>query len=84
MAVTTYIIQPFVVAKGGGRLVPGTPQKAGNEVNAVAAAELMAGQVAGVIVLEEQSDTEQDIFAEPRPVRVIGRVSREMIASLAA
>ena len=64
--------------------MPGTPQRAKDQTKAVAAAERMADQVAGVVVLEEQSDPEQDIFAEPRLVRVIGRVPDEMIESLAA
>ena len=84
MAVIAYIILPFVVSKRGGKLVPGTPQRAKDQTKAVAAAERMADQVAGVVVLEEQSDPEQDIFAEPRLVRVIGRVPDEMIESLAA
>ena len=84
MAVIAYIILPFVVSKRGGKLVPGTPQRAKDQAKAVAAAERMADQVAGVVVLEEQSDPEQDIFAEPRLVRVIGRVPDEMIESLAA
>ena len=80
----TYIILPFVVAKRGGKLVPGTPQRAKDKGKAVAAAERMAGQYAGIVVLEEQADPEQDIFAEPRLVRAIGRVPEEMIESLAA
>ena len=44
----------------------------------------MAGQYAGVVVLEEQSDPEQDIYAEPRLVRAIGNVPDEMIEALAA
>ena len=84
MATTTTIILPFVVAKRGGKLVPGTPQRAKDQAKAVAAAERMAGQYAGVVVLEEQSDPEQDIFAEPRLVHVIGHVPDEMIESLAA
>ena len=80
----TYIILPFVVAKRGDKLVPGTPQRAKDQAKAVVAAERMAGQVAGLVVLEEQSDPEQDIFAEPRLVRVIGRVPDEMVESLAA
>ena len=81
---TIYIILPFVVAKRGGKLVPATPQRAKDEGQAIAAAEHMAGQVAGVVVLEEQSDPEQDIFAEPRLVRIIGRVPDEMTEALAA
>ncbi len=84
MTVTSYIILPFVVAKRGGKLVPGTPQKAKDQAKAVAAAERMAGQYAGVVVLEEQSDPEQDIYAEPRLVRAIGNVPEEMIKALAA
>ena len=80
----TYIILPFVVAKRGDKLVAGTPQKAKDKAKAVVAAERMAGQVAGVVVLEERSDPEQDIFAEPRLVRAIGRVPDEMVESLAA
>ena len=84
MAITTYIILPFLVAKRGGKLVPGTPQKAKDQGKAVAAAERMAGQYAGIVVLEEQSDPEQDIYAEPRLVRAIGQVPDEMIETLAA
>ena len=84
MAVVAYIILPFVISKRGGKLVPGAPQRAKDQAKAVAAAERMTDQVAGVVVLEEQSDPEQDIFAEPRLVRVIGRVPDEMIESLAA
>ena len=84
MATTTYTILPFMVAKRGGKLVPGTPQRAKNQGKAVAAAERMAGQVAGVVVPEEQSDSEQDVFAEPRLVRAIGQMPDEMIESLAA
>ena len=84
MAITTYIILPFGIAKRGGKLVPGTPLKAKDLAKAVAAAERMAGQYAGVVVLEEQSDPEQDIYAEPRLVRAIGRVPDEMIETLAA
>ena len=63
MAVIAYIILPFVVSKRGGKLVPGTPQRAKDQAKAVLAAESIAGQYAGVVVLEEQSDPEQDIFA---------------------
>ena len=84
MPVTTYIILPFAIAKRGGKLVPGTPQKAKDQVKAILAAKRMAGQYAGVVVLEERSDPEQDIFAEPRLVRVIGQVPDEMVESLAA
>ena len=82
--VTTYIILPFVIGKRGGKLVPGTPQKAKDAVRAVAAAERMAGQYAGLVVLEESSDPEQDIYAEPRLLRAIGSVPDEMIEALAA
>ena len=82
--VTTYIILPFVVAKRGNKLVPCPPQKAKDATRAIAAAERMAGQYAGIVVLEEESDPEQDIFAEPRLLRAIGNVPAEMIESLAA
>ena len=77
--VTTYIILPFVVAKRGGKLVPCPPQKAKDATRAIAAAERMAGQYAGLVVLEESSDPEQDIYAEPRLLRSIGNVPTEMI-----
>ena len=79
-----YIILPFVVAKRGGKLVPCPPQRAKDALKAIAAAERMAGQYAGVVVLEEQSDPEQDIYAEPRLIRSIGSVPDEMIEALAA
>ena len=82
--VTNYIILPFVVAKRGGKLVPCPPQKAKDATRAIAAAERMAGQYAGLVVLEESSDPEQDIYAEPRLLRSIGNVPAEMIESLAA
>ena len=82
--VTTYIILPFVVAKRGGKLVPCPPQKAKDATRAIAAAERMAGQYAGIVVLEECSDPEQDIYAEPRLLRSIGTVPAEMVESLAA
>jgi hypothetical protein len=44
----------------------------------------MAGQYAGVVVLEEESDPEQDIYAEPRLLRAIGNVPGEMLEALAA
>ena len=44
----------------------------------------MAGQYAGLVVLEEQSDAEQDIYAEPRLLCAIGNVPDEMVAALAA
>ena len=81
---TNYIILPFVVAKRGGKLVPCPAQKAKDAIKAVAAAERMAGQYAGVVVLEEICDPEQDIYAEPRLIRVIGSVPDEMLESLAA
>ena len=81
---TNYIILPFVVAKRGNKLVPCPQQKAKDATRAIAAAERMAGQYAGVVVLEEESDPEQDIFAEPRLLRAIGNVPAEMIESLAA
>ena len=56
MAITQYIILPFVVAKRGGKLVPCPPQKAKDAARAIAAAERMAGQYAGIVVLEEESD----------------------------
>ena len=52
--VTTYIILPFVVAKRGGKLLPCPAQKAKDATRAIAAAERMAGQYAGIVVLEEQ------------------------------
>ena len=82
--VTTYIILPFVVAKRGGKLVPFPPQKAKDAARAIAAAERMAGQYAGLVVLEEQADPEQDIYAEPRLLCAIGKVPDEMVAALAA
>ena len=81
---TSYIILPFVVAKRGGKLVPSTPQKAKDAAKALAAAERMTGQYAGLVVLEEQSDPEQDIYAEPKLLRAIGQVPPEMIEVLAA
>jgi hypothetical protein len=82
-AVTNYIILPFVLDKRG-KLKAGTAQKAKDPTKAVLAAERMAGQYAGIVVLEEQCDPEQDIFAEPRLICVIGRVPEEMIEQLAA
>ena len=82
--VTTYIILPFIVGKRGGKLVPCPAQKAKDAARAIAAAERMAGQYAGLVVLEEQSDPEQDIYAEPRLLRAIGNVPAEMVESLAA
>ena len=82
--VTTYIILPFVVAKRGGKLVPATPQKTNDRARALAAAERMAGQYAGLVVLEESSEPEQDVYAEPKLLRSIGRVPDEMIEALAA
>jgi hypothetical protein len=79
-----YIILPFIVAKSGGRLVPCPPQRAKDATKAIAAAERMAGQYAGIVVLEETSDPDQDIYAEPRLIRAIGNVPEEMIAALAA
>ena len=78
--VITYIILPLVVAERGGKLVPCSPQKAKDEGRAIAAAERMAGQYAGLVVLEERSDPEQDIYAEPRLLRAIGNVPDEMVA----
>jgi hypothetical protein len=79
-----YIILPFVVAKRGGKLVPCPPQRAKDVTKAIAAAERMAGQYAGIVVLEETSDPDQDIYAEPRLIRAIGSVPEEIIAALAA
>ena len=79
-----YIILPFTIAKRGGKLVAGTRQQAKDQSKAIRAAERMAGQYAGVAVLEERSDPEQDIYAEPRLVRVIGRVPDELVDALAA
>ena len=79
-----YIILPFVVAKRGGKLVPCPTQRAKDASKAIAAAERMAGHYAGIVVLEEMSDPEQDIYAEPRLIRAIGNVPDEMIAALAA
>ncbi len=81
---TNFIILPFVVAKRGGKLVPCPAQKAKDASRAIAAAERMAGQYAGIVVLEEYSDPEQDIYAEPKLLRAIGRFPEEMIESLAA
>ena len=50
----------------------------------MAAAERMTGKIAGAVVLKEQPDPEQDIVAEPRLVRVIGRVPNETTEPLAA
>jgi hypothetical protein len=82
-AITNYIILPFLLDKRG-KLKPGTAQKAKDCGKAIAAAERMAGQYAGIVVLEEQCDPEQDIFAEPRLVHVIGKVPDEMLEQLAA
>ena len=64
--------------------MPGTPQRAKEAGKALAAAERMAGQFAGLVVLEEDSDPEQDIYAEPKLLRAIGQVPPEMIEALAA
>ena len=84
MATIQYIILPFVVAKRGNKLVSCPPQKAKDAARAIAAAERMAGQYAGIVVLEEESDPEQDIYAEPRLLRAIGNVPGEMLEALAA
>ena len=86
MATTiTYIILPFLGAPGNGDpLRPGTPQRAKDRAKAIAAAERMAGQYAGIVVLEERADPEQDIYAEPELVRLIGRIPDEMASALAA
>jgi hypothetical protein len=82
-AITNYIILPFLLDKRG-KLKAGTAQKAKDCNKAITAAERMAGQYAGIVVLEEQCDPEQDIFAEPRLIRAIGQVPAEMIEQLAA
>ncbi len=64
--------------------LPCPAQKADDPGKAVAAAERMAGQYAGIVVLEETSDRDQDIYAEPRLIRAIGNVPAEMRGSLAA
>ena len=64
--------------------MPCAPQKAKDATRAIAAAERMAGQYAGLVLLEERSDPEQDIYAEPRLLRAIGNVPDEMVAALAA
>ena len=84
MTITSYIILPFTVAKRGGKLVPGTPQKGKDAAKAINAAERMAGQYAGIAVLEEESDPEQDIYAEPKLLRAIGSIPPEMVEALAA
>ena len=85
MAVSVqFIILPFVTAKRGGKIVPGVAQKAKTAEKAIAAAERIAGQYAGIAVLEEHSDPEQDIYGEPRLLRAIGSVPPEMIEALAA
>ena len=82
--VTSYIILPFTAAKRGNKLVPGTPQKAKDATRAIAAAERMAGQYVGIAVLQEESDPEQDIYAEPRLLRTFGTIPPEMAEALAA
>ncbi len=74
---TTYIILPFVDAKRGGKLLSSPRQEAKDAARAIAAAERMAGQYAGIVVLEEESDPEQDIYAEPRLPRSNGNVPAE-------
>ena len=65
-AVTNYIILPFLLDKRG-KLKAGTAQKAkdcnqGHHWRPNG----WPGKYAGIVVLEEQCDPEQDIFAEPR------------------
>ena len=81
---TTYIILPFTIAKRGGKLEARPRQEAKTAERAIAAAERIAGQVVGVVVLEETSDPAQDIYAEPKLLHVIGRVPDELTASPAA
>ena len=45
---------------------------------------LNATKNAGLVVLEESSDPERDIYAEPRLLHFIGNVPAEMIEALAA
>ncbi len=75
---------PSLWRKRGGKLVPGTPQRAKDKSKAVAVAERMTDQYAGIVALEECSDPEQDIYAEPTIVRVVGRIPDEMADALAA
>lgn len=79
-----FIILPFVVAKRGGKLTACPRQEAKSAEKAIAAAERMAGQVAGVAVLEERFDAAEDIYEEPRLLRAMGEVPAEMIEALAA
>ena len=82
MAITTTNILPFVIAKRGGKLGPGTSQQAEDRAKTLAAvAERMVGQVVGVVVPEEQSYPAQDIFAGPR---LVCPVPNEKTESLAA
>ena len=79
-----FIILPFVVAKRGGKLLANPRQEAKTAEKAIAAAERMAGQVAGVAVLEETFDAAQNIYEEPRLLRAIGQMPAEMIEASAA
>ena len=84
MITISYIILPFVTAPHGGRVLPGSPRRARNEMKAIAVAERMATRHPGVVVLEERSDLTRDLFAEPRLVRAIGQVSATVFEALAA
>jgi hypothetical protein len=81
--VTSYIVVPFSTA-APGKLTPGTPQNVKDRARAIRAAELIAGTAEGVIVLEQESDADADVYAEPKLVLHRGQVPAELLAELAA
>lgn len=68
-----YTIVPFLRG-AGSRLHPGTPRHAPARDAAISEADRLAPFYAGVIVLKDRSDLEQEIFLEPVLACVIGDV----------
>src|SRR5262245_33048441 len=81
--VTSYIVVPFSTA-ARGKLAPGVPQNLKDRTRAIRVAELLAREVEGVVVLEQEADVAADFYAEPKLIHHRGQVPAELLEQLAA
>lgn len=81
--ITSYIVVPFLLG-ARGKLKPGRPQTEKDQVRAVRAAERIGVRSAGVIVLQQEADPANDVYAEPRLIFRRGDVPPELVEQLGA
>ncbi|MCO5079204.1 MAG: hypothetical protein M9937_26400 [Chelatococcus sp.] len=69
-----HVVQPWVVAKAGGRVIPGEPYLVRNEAEARAAASRIGGRVIGNVAFRRIYDEAFGEASDPEVLAIFGYV----------